>query len=90
MYKRKIGRLMLNKETLRNLQNAELTQVVGGVGQVVGGVGQWHRAREDVRLLTGACPCPSGLTDGDGGGNIDIGQAQYAYQQNNYGGSFNC
>lgn len=59
LFKRNARRLMLNKETLRHLQDFELRQVVGGAAF------QPHLVTGSGCMVTGSClPCPSSITDG--------------------------
>jgi len=81
MASRKMKKLALNRETLRNLQEADLRRVVGGAAdppglaaykQAGGGDPFWA----DQEVVTGPIcqPCGSTCTDtGSGGGTFDFG-----------------
>ena len=83
MTRRNTKKLMLNRETVRNLQDTELTRVVGGLGQ-------WQRrdAPVDPRITTGlACePCVS--TSGTGGNGF--AELDLNHEAQNMGVSSNC
>ncbi|MBN2562644.1 MAG: class I lanthipeptide [Phycisphaerae bacterium] len=69
MKKNGIKKLVLNRETVRLLQDSELTRVAGGRG-----LGVLPNAHGQVLVMTGGpCePCPSGFTDGGGGQGHDL------------------
>ena len=64
--KKSMKKLMLNRETVRALQDTELQAVVGGraaqAGAPVENVGPWQK-QANARIV----PCPSSITNGEGG-----------------------
>lgn len=57
MNKGKTKKLLLNKETLRNLQDSRLRQVIGGQGQPPIVVEEIPNGIRHTMLQPGGCPC---------------------------------